>query len=67
LVTSDVKAALLENTQRAFDAGAFGLPWFECVNTEGIQEGFWGIDHLGRLADFLQLDTSLDQSFRVLL
>ncbi|KAJ5803450.1 uncharacterized protein N7503_005900 [Penicillium pulvis] len=67
LATSDVKAILLENTQRAFDSGAFGLPWFECVNTDGDQEGFWGIDHLGRLADFLQLDTSLDLSFRVLL
>ncbi|KAJ5929049.1 hypothetical protein N7454_006897 [Penicillium verhagenii] len=65
--TSDAKTILLENTQQAFDSGAFGLPWFECVNSEGKQEGFWGIDHLGRLADFLQLDTSLDRSFRVLL
>ncbi|KAJ5106418.1 hypothetical protein N7456_003093 [Penicillium angulare] len=63
----DAKELLVNNTQRAFDSGAFGLPWFECVNSEGSKEGFWGIDHLGRLADFLQLDTSLDRAFRVLL
>ncbi|KAJ5713895.1 uncharacterized protein N7483_011076 [Penicillium malachiteum] len=67
LENSDASEVLLSGTQRAFDNGAFGLPWFECVNTEGSMEGFWGIDHLGRLADFLKLDTSLDQGFRTLL
>ncbi|KAJ5691129.1 hypothetical protein N7488_011864 [Penicillium malachiteum] len=67
LEKSDSNEILLNGTQRAFDNGAFGLPWFECVNAEGTMEGFWGIDHLGRLADFLKLDTSLDQGFRVLL
>ncbi|KAJ5157119.1 2-hydroxychromene-2-carboxylate isomerase [Penicillium canariense] len=61
------KELLTDNTQRAFDSGAFGLPWFECINADGEKEGFWGIDHLGRVADFLHLNTSLDQSFRVLL
>jgi 2-hydroxychromene-2-carboxylate isomerase len=55
------------STQRAFDLGAFGLPWFDCTSPQGDQEGFWGIDHLGRVVDFLKLDASLDKSFRVLL
>ncbi|KAJ5654532.1 hypothetical protein N7490_001535 [Penicillium lividum] len=67
LATSDAKDILLANTQRVFDSGAFGLPWFQCVDTEGKSQGFWGIDHLGRVVDFLQLDASLDESFRVLL
>ncbi|KAJ5278855.1 hypothetical protein N7478_004227 [Penicillium angulare] len=67
LASPDAKELPLNNTQRAFDSGAFGLPWFECANAEGSKEGFWGIDHLGRMADFLQLDTSLDRGFRVLM
>jgi hypothetical protein len=50
-----------------FTLGAFGLPWFDCTNSQGDQEGFWGIDHLGRVVDFLQLDANMDKSFRVLL
>ncbi|KAJ5766080.1 uncharacterized protein N7511_003696 [Penicillium nucicola] len=65
--TADMKSTLEENTQKAFVSGAFGLPWFDCTNSQGNQEGFWGIDHLGRLVDFLELDASLDQAFRVLL
>ncbi|CAI7655555.1 unnamed protein product [Penicillium viridicatum] len=61
------RAILDGNTQQVFTSGAFGLPWFDCVNAQGEKEGFWGIDHLGRLVDFLQLDASLDKSFRVLL
>lgn len=64
---SEAKAILDGNTQQVFTSGAFGLPWFDCVNAQGEKEGFWGIDHLGRLVDFLQLDDSLDKSFRVLL
>jgi 2-hydroxychromene-2-carboxylate isomerase len=56
-----------ENTQKAFASGAFGLPWFDCISAEGDKEGHWGIDHLGRVADFLRLDTTVDQSFKVLL
>jgi 2-hydroxychromene-2-carboxylate isomerase len=63
----EVKSTLHESTQRAFNLGAFGLPWFYCTNSQGDQEGFWGIDHLGRVVDFLQLDANMDKSFRVLL
>jgi 2-hydroxychromene-2-carboxylate isomerase len=62
-----VKSTIDESTQKAFTSGAFGLPWFDCTNSQGDQEGFWGIDHLGRLVDFLQLDASQDKAFRVLL
>lgn len=47
---------LLENTDKAFDDGAFGLPWFSCTNSEGQQEGFWGVDHLGQVTTFLGLE-----------
>ncbi|KAJ5971477.1 uncharacterized protein N7479_001395 [Penicillium vulpinum] len=64
---TEAKAVLGEGTRDAFTSGAFGLPWFDCIDSQGAKEGFWGIDHLGRLVDFLQLDASLDKSFRVLL
>ncbi|EKV06499.1 DSBA oxidoreductase [Penicillium digitatum] len=65
--STEANAILDENTQQVFTSGAFGLPWFDCINADGAKESFWGIDHLGRLVDFLQLDASLDEAFRVLL
>lgn len=59
-----IKGLLASNTDRAFKSGAFGLPWFECTNTKGQTEGFWGIDHLGQVADFLGLDRTVDKGFR---
>jgi 2-hydroxychromene-2-carboxylate isomerase len=50
------KKQLLENTDRAFAEGAFGLPWMTCVNSAGQTEGFWGVDHLGQVAHFLGLE-----------
>ena len=59
----DVKDQLSENTKKAFEAGAFGLPWFHCVNSKGEEEGFWGFDHLGQVCRFLGLDAGkLDNS-----
>ncbi|KAJ5778208.1 thioredoxin-like protein [Penicillium odoratum] len=63
----DTKALLNANTDHAFRVGAFGLPWFECTDTNGNTEGFWGVDHLGQVADFLGLDRSRDSGFRALL
>lgn len=63
----EIKARLSANTQQAFDSGAFGLPWFECTNPKGEKEGFWGIDHLGQVVDFLGLDRSLDRGFKAVL
>jgi 2-hydroxychromene-2-carboxylate isomerase len=50
------KDALMANTDKAFDDGAFGLPWFRCENTEGKKESFWGFDHLGQVLRFLGLE-----------
>lgn len=50
------KKQLIENTDRAFAEGAFGLPWMVCENSEGKKEGFWGVDHLGQVVEFLGLD-----------
>jgi hypothetical protein len=49
------KATLLKNTDDAFAVGAFGLPWFVCTNAKGETEGFWGVDHFGQVARFLDL------------
>ncbi|KAI1343814.1 thioredoxin-like protein [Xylariaceae sp. FL0016] len=54
--TTTGKTALQENTDQAFAAGAFGLPWFVCTNDEGKTEAFWGVDHLGQVAQFLGLE-----------
>ena len=51
----DAKKRLADNTDQAFESGAFGLPWFECVNGKGEKEGFWGFDHLGQVVRFLGL------------
>lgn len=59
-----IKGLLASNTDRAFKSGAFGLPWFECTNPKGQTEGFWGVDHLGQVADFLGLDRTVDKGFR---
>lgn len=56
LAAGDAKKILLENTDRAFSDGAFGLPWFACENDRGEKEGFWGVDHLGAVLDFLGLE-----------
>jgi 2-hydroxychromene-2-carboxylate isomerase len=45
-----------KNTDKAFEDGAFGLPWFICTNSKGETEGFWGVDHLGQVTDFLGLE-----------
>jgi len=50
------KAILTANTEKAFRDGAFGVPWLVCTRSDGQRESFWGVDHLGRLAAFLQLD-----------
>ncbi|CCC07355.1 unnamed protein product [Sordaria macrospora k-hell] len=54
--TAEVKQRLVQNTDQAFADGAFGLPWFTCTNSKGETEGFWGVDHLGQVVQFLGLD-----------
>jgi hypothetical protein len=37
------------------------------VNPQGEKQGFWGINHLGLLIEFLGLDKGGDRAFRSLL
>ncbi|KAH6668265.1 thioredoxin-like protein [Halenospora varia] len=50
------KEVLNKNTDKAFQDGAFGLPWFVATNTKGHTEGFWGIDHIAQVTEHLGLD-----------
>lgn len=50
------KDALVANTDKAFDDGAFGLPWLQCENAQGKKQSFWGFDHLGQVLRFLGLE-----------
>lgn len=65
--SEEVKKTLTENTNKAFNDGAFGLPWFMATNTKGETEGFWGVDHLGQLCDFLGLGRPSGTEWRALL
>jgi len=47
---------LLENTNKAIEQGAFGLPWFVATNAQGQTEKFWGFDHLGQVIEHLGLE-----------
>ncbi|KAF7718034.1 Uncharacterized protein PECH_002366 [Penicillium ucsense] len=60
ITQAEMKALLPANTQRAFDAGAFGLPWFECTNAAGEQQCYWGVDNLEDVAGFLGLQRGRD-------
>ncbi|CZT18027.1 related to 2-hydroxychromene-2-carboxylate isomerase [Ramularia collo-cygni] len=55
--TSDAaKAKLKGNTEEAFKAGGFGLPWFVAENEKGEKDTFWGVDNIGHLLEFLGVD-----------
>ena len=56
----EAKKRLGENSDRAFQSGAFGAPWWVCTNKEGQEEHFWGVDHMGQVADFMGLDRESD-------
>lgn len=58
---------LLENTEEAFQQGAFGLPWMVCENEKGQKEGFWGLNHLGVRLDFLGIEKPRTRPWKALL
>jgi len=58
---------LANNTNKAFTDGAFGLPWMACTDTMGQKEGFWGVDHLGQVAQFLGLERPGGRGWRAVL
>jgi 2-hydroxychromene-2-carboxylate isomerase len=64
---AEAKKLLTTNTEAAFKSGSFGAPWFEAVNSKGEKKGFWGINHLGLMIEFLGLEKGGDRAFRSLL
>lgn len=65
--SQEVKDRLVQNTKEAFDNNAFGLPWFEATNSDGVTESFWGFDHLGQVTDFLGLEKPNHGGWKALL
>ena len=51
-----VKGLLSGNTRRAFEAGAFGVPFWVVQVGEGREEVFFGVDRVGMVVDALGLD-----------
>ncbi len=56
IMPTEGKEVLIENTDRTLEDGAFGLPWIVAVNEKGEREGFFGVDHLGLVVEFLGLE-----------
>lgn len=67
LAATEGKRKLQSNTDQAFADGAFGLPWVVCDDGKGRREGFWGVDHLGQIAEFLSLERPHTKGWRSLL
>ncbi|KKZ63120.1 hypothetical protein EMCG_02497 [[Emmonsia] crescens] len=65
--TQAIKDRLVANGDKAMETGAFGVPWFECTNSRGETECFWGVDHMGQMAAFLDLDMTADKGFRAMM
>ncbi|KAF2710557.1 thioredoxin-like protein [Pleomassaria siparia CBS 279.74] len=63
----EAKKKLAANTELSFKDGAFGLPWFVATSSKGETEGFWGVDHMGQLCDFLELDRPKTRGWKALL
>lgn len=53
--TAEVKGLLTENTAKAIEMGAFGLPWFVARDGQGKEEGFFGFDRLPMVVEHLGL------------
>lgn len=65
--TEVVRTALDANTDQAFEAGGFGLPFFTASNGNGEKEAFWGVSHLGLAARHMGLNRNLDEGVRAML
>lgn len=64
----EVKQHLNANTEKALNAGAFGVPYFVATDSEGKEDVFFGFDRLSMVADFLGLSKGKGESgFRALL
>ncbi len=65
----EAKGRLSENTDKAMQSGAFGIPWWECENERGEVECFWGFDHMGQVVRYLGLDgrVEVEEGMRAML
>ncbi|ATZ56584.1 hypothetical protein BCIN_13g04210 [Botrytis cinerea B05.10] len=61
------KEAVMGNNERAVREGAFGLPWMVCTNPAGETKGFWGVDHLAQVVDFLGLERTKNRAWKAFL
>ncbi|KAF7891111.1 uncharacterized protein EAF02_001436 [Botrytis sinoallii] len=61
------KEAVLKNNERAVRDGAFGLPWMVCTTSAGETRGFWGVDHLAQVVDFLGLERTKSRAWKAYL
>jgi 2-hydroxychromene-2-carboxylate isomerase len=65
--SEEAKEKLKSNSAEAWTDGAFGLPWFVATNEKGQTEGFWGVDHLGQMLDFLEVKRVQEGGWRAML
>jgi len=59
--------ALPENTNKAFEDGAFGVPCFVATNVKGETQGFWGVYHIGQVLHFLGIERGESNGLKALL
>jgi 2-hydroxychromene-2-carboxylate isomerase len=52
----EVKKLLNSNTERALEAGAFGVPFWVATDGQGREDVFFGVDRVGMVVDFLGLE-----------
>ena len=50
------KNLILENTEKALQLGAFGVPFWRITNDEGEIETFFGSDRFHHMAKFIRID-----------
>ena len=63
----EVKALLNGNTEKALEAGAFGVPFWVVADGEGREGVFFGVDRVGMVLDFMCLERGEDKGIRALL
>ena len=66
--SEEAKKTLRKNSDEAFQAGAFGLPWYVATNEKGEKESFWGVDSVGKVLEHLEVEVkSEDGRYRSML
>jgi len=65
--SAEAKKRLQENSDKAMEEGAFGLPWFVATNSRGEKEAFWGVDHIGQVVEHLELPRKDEPGLRAML